>query len=322
MTIVGGMQNTWLLLLLFTRLSLCDWPCGGVYIDEDKQCQCGRHNLTSENDYKKRQCCGRDTCYRDEVSGHGICKDGIVCDTSGRYPWNCGDVMIAREKTCQCGSSSPPLTFAQYDYPHHTWCCPSEPCTYLDDGTAVCHNATILQGQDKGCNGGVCYDRSYLPCKSGNQCVSKRDICHGAPVCDDGSDVDMCGPDNDDLCPPDYHKCSAITLHQECYFNGVKNNGKYDCIIRGDESTTDTQGETVVQYDTIRNCIVPGGPFEGQKGLWCGSECLYVGNWCIKVYHGPPGIPVTCTTFTSDNADLCQNKMDLLQETSSDEICS
>merc|ERR1711974_443202 len=99
--------------------------------------------------------------------------DGIVCNTSVWFPWNCGDVIITQEKTCQCGSSSsPPLNYKPYSYRgDYTWCCPSEPCTYQDDGSAVCHNATVVQGQDKGCDGAVCWSREYLPCRSGNQCV-------------------------------------------------------------------------------------------------------------------------------------------------------
>ena len=124
------MQKTWLLLVLLTRLSLCTWWCGGVSIDDDKQCQCGSHNLTQENDEGQRTCCGPDTCYIDEVSGQGICKEGIVCNTSEDRPLPCGNVIIATEKTCQCGSSSSPLYYGQYQYDRYdTWCCPSESCS-------------------------------------------------------------------------------------------------------------------------------------------------------------------------------------------------
>ena len=248
------MQKTcWFLLLFLTRQSLGGWYCGGVWIDNDNQCKCGGDVLTYEYPNYTRQCCGPDTCSIDDI-GDAICPDGVTCNTSESWRWNCGNIIIALEKTCQCGSSSPPLDYDQYDYPHYTWCCPSEPCTYQDDGTAVCHNVTIVKGKDKGCDGGVCYSRDYLPCKSSNQCVWKKDICHGgAPLCRDGSDVAACSPDNDDICHPDYgySKCSAdIPTHQECYYirDDYKDNRVFDCINRGDETNTEKE---LVDYNSM-----------------------------------------------------------------------
>ena len=148
-------KTCWFLLLFLTRQSL-GWYCGGAWIDNGKQCRCGSDVLTWEDDHKRRQCCGPDTCSIDD-NGDATCPDGVTCNTSKSQPWNCGNIMIAREKTCQCSSSS--LNYDQYNFPGDTWCCPSEPCTYQSDGTAVCHNATIVQGEDKGCDGGVCYSR-------------------------------------------------------------------------------------------------------------------------------------------------------------------
>ena len=140
-----------LVVLILIRLSSQgDWGCGGVVIDEAKQCKCGGEVLNGK--YNKKLCCGPDTCTVD-ANGDGVCPDGITCNTSRFGVWNCGDILISDVNTCKCGSSYPPLDYDQYKYPHYTWCCPSEPCTYQDDGNAVCHNATIVQGRDKGCNG-------------------------------------------------------------------------------------------------------------------------------------------------------------------------
>ena len=97
-------MTCWFLLLFLTRLCLGDWYCGGVRIADDKQCKCGSDVLTNEDKYK-RQCCGPDTCSIDD-NGDAICPDGVTCNTSEDRPWNCGNIKIAQEKTCQCGSSS------------------------------------------------------------------------------------------------------------------------------------------------------------------------------------------------------------------------
>ena len=140
------LKTCWFLLMFLTRQSSnvphqTVWTCGGVRIADDNQCKCGSDVWTME-DHMRQQCCGPDTCSIDD-NGDATCPDGVTCNTSSKSrPWNCGNIMIAQEKTCQCGSSSPPLDWRLYYY--DTWCCPSEPCTYQEDGTAVCHNATIV----------------------------------------------------------------------------------------------------------------------------------------------------------------------------------
>merc|ERR1719232_2404675 len=42
---------------------------------------------------------------------------------------------------------------------------------------------------------------------------------------------------------------------------------------------------------------------DGDPGLMCGEQCQWVGYWCSDDYYS-----VTCTTFTLDNRDLCQNR--------------
>ena len=124
----------------------------------------------------------------------------------------------------------------------------------------------------------MCYDRYRLSCKSGNQCVLKGDICHGASQCQDGSDVAACSPDNDDdICPPRYYysKCSTDfpTDHQECYYSDRdKDSQKFDCINRGDKTITNTEKE-LVDYESITSCVNS----MGSDGLMCGAECWWVG---------------------------------------------
>merc|ERR1719232_1903116 len=43
---------------------------------------------------------------------------------------------------------------------------------------------------------------------------------------------------------------------------------------------------------------------DGWPGLWCGEQCKWVGGWCRDDVYSL----ATCTTFTSDNRDLCQNR--------------
>ena len=303
------MARLLLVVLPLIRLYQC-WFCGGVRIEDGKECKCGSEVLTWKygiyNGEQKTACCGPDTCTID-TNGDGICTDGIPCNTSRWDPWNCGDVIIAQEKTCQCGSSSPPLASSQYK-DHGTWCCPSEPCSYQDDGTAVCQNATVVKGSDKGCNGGVCYSRDHLPCKSGNQCVAKSDICHGgAPLCDDGSDLAECSPDNDeDICHPDYNysKCPAADIpveHQECYHSvSLTNNKEYDCITRGDETQEDKSSSETIDYQSITPC--------NDNGLKCGSKCLYISKWCNPYLPWSTSCTTNTTTFSADNPILCQNR--------------
>ena len=313
------MQKTCLFLLFFlSRQSFGGWTCGGARIDYDKQCRCGSDVLTMEDDNYRRQCCGPDTCSIDD-NGHATCPDGVTCNTSKGWPWNCGNIMIAQEKTCQCNiylyhydqyyydntssleydqyyyDNTSSLDYDQYGIYYYTldyhqyfsgiWCCPSGPCTYQDDGTAMCHNATIVYGRDKGCDSGVCWSRMYQSCKSGNQCVDKRYICHGgAPLCDDGSDLATCSPDNgnDDICYPHYHwsgKCSAdIPTHQECYNSvSTKDNRVFDCINRGDEINNDTEQE-LVDYASMTSCDYHLDT-RVDPGLMCGSRCRWEVGW-------------------------------------------
>ena len=295
-------------------MSQCYWDCGGLELDDISQCKCGKDVWTKEklieyNVLDLVQCCGQDTCYRDD-NGNIICPDGVICNTMNGKPWNCGDVRIT-QNTCQCGSIS--LDFDQYRN-NYTWCCPSEPCIYQDDGTALCPNATILQGTDKGCDGGVCYDRRYLSCKSGNQCVRKGDICHGAPpLCKDGSD---CDPEKDqEICIyiASKSKCPTTdisTNHQECYESVTdKNNQVYDCITRGDETNEDRSSSETIDYASITPCIT----ITGVTGLMCGKQCLNIDIWC-NLSFGSYSCTISSatsdnTTFTSINPILCQNRI-------------
>ena len=313
------MQKICFFSLFLIKLSI-NWKCGGVYIDGNNNCHCGSEVL-KKVDENRRQCCGADTCSIDD-DGNAVCLDGVPCKTSGIYsPWNCGDVIITHEKTCHCGglgletlqkykfnrilSSMFPqksLNHSQYHKPNDGfWCCPSQPCSYQEDGSAVCHNATIVRGKGKGCDGEVCWSRDYLSCKSGNQCVRKKDICHGKPVCFDKSDVDMCGSDIE-IVIPDFrynsYKCYAdIPNHHEYFYNvSYINNQKYDCIARGDEfKYQDIRGtpEEAIDYWSMTPCA---------GGLMCGSKCISYKNWCKQ------GFTTKCITFTTTNPTLCQNR--------------
>merc|ERR1719443_1755381 len=42
----------------------------------------------------------------------------------------------------------------------------------------------------------------------------------------------------------------------------------------------------------------------GYPGLLCGEQCRWVAFWCRDGGYNT----VTCTTFTSNNRDLCQNR--------------
>ena len=305
------MLKTLFLLTILCRLTSCNWSCGGVLIADEKQCKCGHEVFTKEKQDKwSRQCCGPDTCYIDG-NGDAVCQDGVPCNTSKSMPWNCGDVLIAQDKTCLCGSSS--LSYRQ----HHLrfrWCCPSAAgqCFYNEeDGSAVCHNATVIKGRNNGCDGGVCYNRDYLSCRSGNQCVDKDYTCHGQPVCSDGSDVDMCGPMNKDVCPPNFYytKCSAdFAAHQECYDFGLGgiDNQEYDCITRGDETYGDTL-EQIVDY----NSITPCSDQHVATGLMCGQVCVDISKWCSR-YSVPCSTfyanSLKLTSFNTDSPKLCQNR--------------
>ena len=112
------MKETRIFLVVITLLRLlqCWKKCGELEIENNKQCFCGNKVLTFDNEKIKRKklCCGPDTCFINET-GDGICPDGITCITGGVKLWNCGDVRISQEKTCQCGSSSSLLNYAQYN---------------------------------------------------------------------------------------------------------------------------------------------------------------------------------------------------------------
>ena len=78
------------------------------------------------------------------------------------------------------------------------------------DGNGHC-NGTAKTGILAGCDSGVCYNRDYFACRSGDKCVVKLNMCHGEPKCEDLSDVEFCNGNNDDVCQADYHynKCPA-----------------------------------------------------------------------------------------------------------------
>ena len=91
-------------------------------------------------------------------------------------------------------------------------------CDYQDGG-AQCHNGTLVQGYTTACSGS-CYSRYYFPCKTGDKCVKKKHMCHGAPQCQDLSDIDQCqaGTEitNHDY---SYEECGSLPIssHQEFY---------------------------------------------------------------------------------------------------------
>jgi len=301
------MWKTCLLVISLTRLSLSEWFCGGVLLSGSKKCKCANETLTLYKDDMWRGCCGPDTCFIDH-NGDGVCPDGVPCDTDDFYEdkdflysiWRCGDILIQMGQTCQCGSTL--LEFWKDNWStgnfFNVWCCPSEPglCTYQEDGSAVCPNATVIDGIDKGCDSGVCSSRLWAPCKSGNQCVQKKNLCQDQPLCDDGSDVDLCNSqENEDLCPPsaDWMKCSS---NNKCF-------SKYD-ICRGDPVCSDGSDANLcsVNYESINECITD----EYNNGLMCGWRCLDTWRWC------DPDTAASCVTnttiFRSDNQILCQNE--------------
>ena len=301
------MQRTCLLLLILVWLSLSqvypdEWECGGVTIAGT--CKCGDENFYFR---QGKGCCGPDTCSVDS-NGDGVCPVGIVCNSVDT--WNCGDLRIGRGKICKCGSVSLEYHWESASGEKKVWCCPYEKCTYnKEDGSAVCPNATVVYGEDRSCNSGVCSSREYLSCKSGYQCVRKLDICHGKLMCNDGSDVHLCSPENEDLCPPDFRwsKClSDIPHHQECYSpdeSGATNNQQYDCVTRGDEVS---KIEESIGYKSITACTI-NGDRTTESGYRCGSECIPIKTWC-----SPDSTVLSCSvnnkSFTTNNRILCQNR--------------
>ena len=140
------------------------------------------------------------------------------------------------------------------------------------DGDVKCVG-TIKVGVEAGCDTGVCYNRDYFACRSGDKCVKKEKMCHGEPLCEDLSDVEFCNIHNDDVCTTSYgtnfYKCPATNSseHQECYDpNTDENNSEYNCLSRSDEidNEENTDNKSIkmevynddIEYESIKPCNV------------------------------------------------------------------
>ena len=294
-----------LLIGAFFSIHLCrgqggwTWYCGGVEILSSKSCKCGQNFISYDDIEEDLNCCGRDNCYIDDV-GNAICPDGVICQADDGITWLCGDIRISKDSPCVCGGQQ--LSWYPDFYKHNKWCCPSllGQCIFQTSGSGLCSNASVQVGANAGCDGDICYNREYVSCKTGEQCVDKNKICQGFTICRDGSDVEYCK--EDDVCigtsydSKDHQKCPGIlpSGHVQC-FNPEKDidNEKFDCYSRQDEAFT-KEPETVVDFNSLKTCNLG-------DGLQCGSKCLLNYSWCRSDRS------TSCSTFSSDNRILCKN---------------
>ena len=219
------------LLRILHLVSFCHgqwWDCGAARIDDKALCFCGNVTITREDRSPDDSrygpnCCGPDTCTITE-DNNANCPDGFICYMD-YIQARCGDLRIPYYRECYCGAEQLKSYYGQF-------CCPSSSpsqCSIMQDGNAKC-DGTIQDSSWKawnkdvkeiGCKTGVCYDRNYFACKSGEECVEKEKMCHGKPICQDYSDLEFCNINNNDVCRliSSQSKCPAISSseHQECF---------------------------------------------------------------------------------------------------------
>lgn len=282
-----------LLLILAMRPSGQEWYCGDVYIAETDLCMCGNTTLSIKDRVDNKQCCGIIRCELTDTGG--VCHGGSVCKSS-RQTWPCGDTIMSSNKKCLCGDYA--ITRDEYWYGGY-WCCTvGDVCDYQDGG-AQCHNGTLVHGYTA-C-GGSCHERYFFPCKTGDKCVEKYDMCHGAPQCSDYSDIDQCQPGTE-IANNDYRyeECGSLPIssHQEFYYTEERNNQAYDCLSRSDEDTIE-EFVTTVDYEAI----IPCNTTQGWSGLLCGNICVNTQFWCDPVSRGS----FSCGGFTTRDRTLCSN---------------
>ena len=118
-------------------LSPCaSFKCGGVTIDDHKECFCGNTTITrghvGEYSPQPEYCCGKDTCTIQE-DGTALCPNGLscspwfvdsLCGSGCDFSSKCGDVWRVDGDGCRCGSEDPPYIY------NPGWCCPSSQCSF------------------------------------------------------------------------------------------------------------------------------------------------------------------------------------------------
>ena len=113
------------------------------------------------------------------------------------------------------------------------------------------------------------------------QCVSEWHMCrYGYAACNDSSDLKECTEDlqcSDTRYGHTKPPLKSPHAHTECQYKSYENNGEYDNIGRGDETTLPTLGQfSQVNYDELQHCITQ----YGNPGVKCGENCEPNTDWC------------------------------------------
>ena len=217
---------------------------------------------------------------------------------------------------CECGNGEDKLT----EPGNGKWCCQEEdyscPAAEDEDSPVYCANATVIS-LAQSCNG-MCnfhmndsfrndHSRSYYPCSDSLQCVPEEDLCQGAPLCQDQSDVATCNSEEwlDVSCPflDEFSRCNK-TRHGQCIRNDKLKNNAYDCFDRSDEEPYLKKTESPVDWASLATCT----DINQSPGIFCNGSSYPRGD-CIPYYVWCKGDQsYKCNTDLSTNNEvICSN---------------
>ena len=170
------------------------------------------------------------------------------------------------------------------------------------DGNGHC-NGTVKNGTDAGCDTGVCWNRDYFACRSGDECVSKTFCQGGKPQCQDRSDLEFCNIHNKGVCDSESKytiECptTSSSEYQECYIP-TSNYFQYNCITRSDITAV------TEEFVSIEPCNVTGTVLGDRRGLKCGDGCIRNNQWCRN--DQTYSCKGNTSHFSSVNSILCGN---------------
>ena len=110
------------------------------------------------------------------------------CDNKGKY--KCGDKFISRCTQCFCGEHS--INFNDWAVGFGKLCCPqpgNEECDFNYIGDVRCDRGLVIENFGNLRTPNFC-DYAHFSCD--NKTVNKYNICHGSPICYDGTDLEQC----------------------------------------------------------------------------------------------------------------------------------
>ena len=229
----------------------------------------------------------------------------------------CGDTSIPFNKRCICAGEMLDTYFG----PNH--CCvnnSSDQQCYLDKNGANCPQGKVTKKTET-CNNQCFNDYtssenigkySHFHCGN-NSCVPAWNMCRGYSMCEDRSDVSICGESLKCLPWRDRQKgqtdrrqmeTGLSNNHSFCNYGDLTNDGQYNTITREDETNLD-MGRQKLKID-ISSSLTPCPYYNGIPGLKCGKLCVPNYKWCRDDISDSCAFPEG--NFRTNNRAICGNR--------------